>query len=306
MIEIRNLSKSYDNITALHEVSFGIQKGEIVGLLGPNGAGKTTLIKIMTGYLHPDSGSARINGHDVMEETLEIQKGIGYLPENAPLYPELTVQAYLALMAELHRIEPAGQATAILEAVRATGLTDRLTQRISTLSKGYRQRVGIAQAIMHRPALLIFDEPTVGLDPTQIVEIRSLIRTLSQNSTIIFSTHILAEVEALCDRVLILLNGALRADSVIGELRGTSGVILVLKADVPQLQSVLARIPAIRTVTRQAAQGDGHRYRIEGDRPEELSSVVYQTARKQGWPVRELYNEVTTLESRFNALAMAA
>ncbi len=306
MIEIRNLSKSYDNITALHEVSFGIQKGEIVGLLGPNGAGKTTLIKILTGYLHPDSGSARINGHDVMEETLEIQKGIGYLPENAPLYPELTVQAYLSLMAELHRIEPADQAEAILEAVRATGLTDRLTQRISTLSKGYRQRVGIAQAIMHRPALLIFDEPTVGLDPTQIVEIRSLIRTLSQNSTIIFSTHILAEVEALCDRVLILLNGALRADSVIGELRGTSGVILVLKADVPQLQSVLARIPAIRTVTRQAAQGDGHRYRIEGDRPEELSSVVYQTAREQGWPVRELYNEVTTLESRFNALAMAA
>ncbi len=306
MIEIRNLNKAYDDITALSEVSFDIQKGEIVGLLGPNGAGKTTLIKIMTGYLHPDSGSAQINGHNVMEETLKVQEGIGYLPENAPLYPELTVQAYLSLMAELHKIEPAGQAAAILEAVRATGLTDRLTQRISTLSKGYRQRVGIAQAIMHRPALLIFDEPTVGLDPTQIVEIRSLIRTLSQNSTIIFSTHILAEVEALCDRVLILLNGELRADSVIGELRGTSGVILVLKTDVPQLKPILAQVPAIRTVTRQTAQGGGHRYRIEGDRPEELSAVVYQTAREHGWPVREIYNEVTTLESRFNALALAA
>ena len=306
MIEIRNLSKSYDEITALSEVSFGIQKGEIVGLLGPNGAGKTTLIKIMTGYLHSDSGSVQINGHDVMEETLKVQKGIGYLPENAPLYPELTVQTYLSLMAELHKIESASQAEAILEAVKATGLTDRLTQRISTLSKGYRQRVGIAQAIMHRPALLIFDEPTVGLDPTQIVEIRSLIRTLSQNSTIIFSTHILAEVEALCDRVLILLNGELRADSVIGELRGTSGVILVLKTDVPQLKPILAQVPAIRTVTRQTAQGGGYRYRIEGERPEELSSVVYQTAREHGWPVREIYNEVTTLESKFNALAMAA
>jgi len=306
MIEISNLSKSYGEITALNEVGFGIRQGEIVGLLGPNGAGKTTLIKIMTGYLHPDGGSARIDGHDVMEDTLEVQKGIGYLPENAPVYPELTVQAYLSLMAELHKIEPPNQARAVLDAAKATGLIERLTQRIGTLSKGYRQRVGIAQAIMHRPALLIFDEPTVGLDPTQIVEIRSLIRNLSRNSTIIFSTHILAEVEALCNRVLILLNGELRADSVIGELRGTSGVILVLKTDVPQLKPILAQVPAIRTVTRQKDQDGGHRYRIAGERPEELSSVVYQTAREHGWPVREIYNEKTTLESKFNALALAA
>ncbi len=305
MIEISHLSKSYGEIIALHEVSFGIKKGEIVGLLGPNGAGKTTLIKIMTGYLHPDSGTALISGHNVMEETLEVQKGIGYLPENAPLYPELTVQAYLSLMAELHQLDPAVQGAAILEVVSATGLTDRLTQRISTLSKGYRQRVGIAQAIMHKPALLIFDEPTVGLDPTQIVEIRSLIRNLSQISTIIFSTHILAEVEALCDRVLILLNGELRADSVLGELRGTSGVILVLKAEVPQLKSMLARFPTVNTVTRQAVDGEVHRFRIEGDRPEELSAVVYQAAKDNDWPVREIYNEVTTLESKFNDLALA-
>ncbi len=305
MIEIRQLSKSYDEITALNEVSFDIGKGEIVGLLGPNGAGKTTLIKIMTGYLHPDGGSAQINGRNVMEETLTVQQGIGYLPENAPVYPELTVQAYLSLMAELHKISPADQGRSILDAVKATGLADRLTQRIGTLSKGYRQRVGIAQAIMHKPALLIFDEPTVGLDPTQIVEIRSLIRTLAQNSTILFSTHILAEVEALCDRVLILLNGELRADSVMEELRDTNGVILVLKSDVPRLKPILAQIPTVQTVTRQTTEGTGLRYRIEGERPDELSSVIYQTSREHGWPVREIYNEVTTLESRFNALAMA-
>lgn len=306
MIEINRLSKSYDEITALQEVNCSIGRGEIVGLLGPNGAGKTTLIKILTGYLHPDDGAARINGHDVMEEAIEVQKNIGYLPENAPLYPDLTVQSYLTLMAELRQIEPTAKTRSILSAVKATGLTERLSQRIGTLSKGYRQRVGIAQAIMHEPPLLIFDEPTIGLDPTQIVEIRSLIRNLSQNSTIIFSTHILAEVEALCSRVLILLNGELRADSVLSELRGTSAVILVLQDEVPQLKPILAQIPAVRSVIRQANESQQHRFRIEGDEPDELSAKVYRTAWEHGWPVREIYNEVTSLESKFNDLAMAA
>lgn len=306
MIEINRLSKSYGGIAALQEVSCSISKGEIVGLLGPNGAGKTTLIKILTGFLHPDQGLARINGHDVMEETIKVQRDIGYLPENAPIYPDLTVQAYMSLMAELHQVEPAKKANSILDAVKATGLSDRLTQKIGTLSKGFRQRVGIAQAIMHGPALLIFDEPTVGLDPTQIVEIRSLIRNLSQNSTIIFSTHILAEVEALCSRVLILLNGELRADSVLNEIRGTSAVILVLQEDVPQLKPILSQIPYVKSISKQGKESQNHRFRIEGEKPDELSAVVYQTARMHDWPVREIYNEVTSLESKFNDLALAA
>lgn len=306
MIEVNGLAKNYGTIQALDDVDFRIAQGEIVGLLGPNGAGKTTLIKILTGYLHPDRGTITVNGFDVLDQTIEVQRQIGYLPENAPLYPELTVQSYLQMMAELHQIEEEQQVEAILEAAHATGLYDRLTQRIGTLSKGYRQRVGIAQAIMHKPALLIFDEPTVGLDPTQIVEVRSLIRALAQHSTIIFSTHILAEVEALCDRALILLNGALRADSVIKELRGASHVMLVLKSDVPNLKPVLARTPAIGTVEKTASDNRGIHYRIDGENPLELSAVVYQIAKDQDWPVLELYNEVATLESTFNSLALAA
>ena len=205
MIEVSNLSKAYGSIQALNDVGFSIQEGEIVGLLGPNGAGKTTLIKILTGYLQPDVGVVRIDNLDVLEQTEAVQARIGYLPENAPMYPELSVQAYLKLMADL-RLVPVEQRTPnILEAVRATGLEDRLTQPIGQLSKGYRQRVGLAQALLHKPKLLILDEPTVGLDPTQIVEIRGLIQRLSQQSTILFSSHILSEVEALCDRVLMLM-----------------------------------------------------------------------------------------------------
>ncbi len=305
MISVKDLSKSYSSLVALDDVSFEIAQGEIVGLLGPNGAGKTTLIKIMTGYLHPDAGSVRIHDFDVMDDTIEVQKQIGYLPENAPLYPELTVQSYLTLMADLHHMDPDEQVPQILEAVDATGLRDRLSQRIGTLSKGYRQRVGIAQAIMHKPALLIFDEPTVGLDPTQILEIRSLIRHLSAHSTILFSTHILAEVEALCDRVLILLNGSLRSDAVLRELQGTDEVILVLQKDVANLRTTLAQLPPVVKVTRESGDQDAVRYRIGGDGHQDLSSLVFRTAKEQDWPVQELYNEVATLESTFNSLALA-
>ncbi len=305
MIAVKDLSKSYASQIALDNVSFDIGQGEIVGLLGPNGAGKTTLIKIITGYLHPDAGTVMIQDFDVMENPLDVQKQIGYLPENAPLYPELTVQTYLSLMADLHHMEPDVKVEQILEAVDATGLRDRLSQRIGTLSKGYRQRVGIAHAIMHKPALLIFDEPTVGLDPTQILEIRSLIRALSAHSTILFSTHILAEVEALCDRVLILLNGSLRADDVLSDLRGTDEVILVLSKDVTNLRSTLAQLPAVVKVIPEADSQAASRYRIVGDGARDLSAQVFQVAREHNWPVQELYNVEATLESTFNSLALA-
>ncbi len=169
MIEARNLTKSYGPVQALRDVSFSLREGEIVGLLGPNGAGKTTTIKILTGYLQPDGGEVRIDGLDVLTQTREVQQRLGYLPESAPLYPELTVQRYLRLIAELREIPADAQVEAISEAVYATNLTNHLTRPIGQLSKGFRQRVGLAQAILHRPKLLILDEPTIGLDPTQIV-----------------------------------------------------------------------------------------------------------------------------------------
>ncbi|RMF01873.1 MAG: ATP-binding cassette domain-containing protein, partial [Chloroflexi bacterium] len=198
MIKVSNLSKSYGPVQALNGVSFEVAPGEIVGLLGPNGAGKSTTIKILTGYLQPDGGQVSVDGLDVLTHTRQVQAKIGYLPENAPLYPELSVQTYLRLMADLREIPRDEQTDRISEAVYATALQDHLTRPIGELSKGYRQRVGLAQAILHRPKLLILDEPTVGLDPTQIVEIRHLIKRLARHSTILFSSHILSEVEAVC------------------------------------------------------------------------------------------------------------
>ena len=229
MIEVSGLCKSYGRVLALQDVGFEIEQGEIVGLLGPNGAGKTTIIKILTGYLEPDAGTARIAGMDAASHRLETQALIGYLPENAPLYKELSTQAYLKMIAELRLIPEEEQRARISEAARATQIEDQMTRPIGHLSKGYRQRVGLAQAILSRPKLLILDEPTVGLDPTQIVEIRGLIQRLSASSTVLFSTHILSEVEALCDRVIILMNGEVRADARISELAQTSDAALTLQ-----------------------------------------------------------------------------
>ena len=219
MIEVAHLNKSYGDVKALRDVSFNIGEGEIIGLLGPNGAGKTTIIKTLTGYLQPDSGPFMVDGLDVLTQPQEVQARIGYLPENAPLYPELSVQAYLQMMAELRQIPRRKIPPKDLRCRLRHRLERHLTRPIGQLSKGFRQRVGLAQAILHKPRLLILDEPTVGLDPTQIVEIRSLIRRLAQNSTVLFSTHILPEVEALCDRVIILINGEVKVDARLAELQ---------------------------------------------------------------------------------------
>ncbi len=248
MIDAQNISKAYGDVQALDDVSFKVAEGEIVGLLGPNGAGKTTAIKILTGYLQPDEGSVTIDGLDVLTHTLEVQARIGYLPENAPLYPELSVQKYLLMMADLRQIPAGDRILRISEAVHATSLTEYLTRPIGTLSKGLRQRVGLAQAILHQPRLLILDEPTVGLDPTQIIEIRHLIKRLAQHSTILFSTHILSEVEAVCDRALILMNGHVRADARLAELETTSDAILVLQDKVKNAESALRGLKGVRGV----------------------------------------------------------
>ncbi len=308
MIEVTDLSKSYGPIEALRKISFSIAEGEIVGLLGPNGAGKTTIIKILTGYLQPDEGTVRVNDLDVLEHTREIQAQIGYLPETAPLYPELSVQAYLQMMADLRQIPEGEQLTRLSEAIYATGLHDHLTRPIGELSKGFRQRVGLAQAILHRPTLLILDEPTVGLDPTQIVEIRHLIKRLSKHSTVLFSTHILSEVEALCDRAIILINGEVKADARLSELAATSDAVLVLDTAVPGVVSVLESLDDARSVDGFERFDGFPAYRVHG-RPDagvDLGPAIYALAREHSWPVRELRRDVRSLEMVFNELALSA
>ncbi|MGB9723363.1 MAG: ABC transporter ATP-binding protein [Chloroflexia bacterium] len=308
MIQVSHLSKWYGPLQALRDVSFQVDEGEIVGLLGPNGAGKTTTIKILTGYLHPDEGTVLIGGLDVLSHTREVQALIGYLPENAPLYPELSVQGYLKMIADLRQIPPGEQLERIAEAVYAVGLEDQLTRPIGQLSKGYRQRVGLAQAILHRPKLLILDEPTLGLDPTQVLEVRRLIRRLAQGSTILFSTHILSEVEALCDRAIILLNGQVRADARLSELAATPDAVLVLESVPAGLEASLRSLPGVRAL-EPFRSADGYpAFRIRGTAPNgaSLCPAIYRLARQENWPLRELRRDIRTLETVFNQLVATA
>lgn len=306
MIDVVELTKSYGSIEALRDVTLHIRPGEIVGLLGPNGAGKTTIIKILTGYLQPDKGTVQVDGLDVLTQTQEVQSRLGYLPETAPLYPELSIQSYLKMIAELRQIPPSEQLARISEAVYATGLASHLTRPIGQLSKGYRQRVGLAQAIVHRPKLLILDEPTVGLDPTQIVEIRHLIQRLAQQSTILFSTHILSEVEALCDRVIILMNGQIKADARLSELEATPNAVVVLGQRPDGVERALQGLKGVKRVEAMRTP-DGHQgYRVLGEGQADLCPAIYDLAVTQHWPLRELRRDVQTLESVFNQLATGA
>ncbi|MFZ5775914.1 MAG: ABC transporter ATP-binding protein [Thermodesulfobacteriota bacterium] len=304
MIQVENLSKSYDEVEALSGVSFSVRAGEVIGLLGPNGAGKTTLMKILAGYLHQDAGSAKVDGLEVLDQPEAVQARIGYLPENAPLYPELTVQSSLRMMADLRGILKPEQKARISEAVHAVGLADRLTRPIATLSKGFRQRVGLAQAILHRPSLLILDEPTNGLDPTQIVEVRHLIKKLARQSTVLLSTHILPEVEATCDRAIIIMQGQVRADARLSELAATADALVTISnASTEAALAGLAALPGARHAELlEEAEGRG-RYRVHGDTDLDLCPAIFQLASQSGWVLHELRREVRTLEAVFNALA---
>lgn len=218
MIEVHHLTKNYGGLTAIQDVSFCIQPGEVVGLLGPNGAGKTTTMRILTGFMPPSSGRVTISGHDLLENPLVAKRSLGYLPENPPLYPELTVEEMLKLVAGLHGIPKTSRKEKLEKALEKTGTASVRKRLIGNISRGFRQRVGLAQAILHEPPFLILDEPTVGLDPKQILEIRELIRGLSQSVSILLSSHILQEVSIVCHRVIILHQGHLVADGNLKEL----------------------------------------------------------------------------------------
>ncbi len=305
MIDVTGLRKSYGPVQALQGVSFHVGAGEIIGLLGPNGAGKTTMMKILTGYLQPSGGMALVDGLDVVTDALEVQRRIGYLPENAPLYPELSVQSYLKMIADLRQIPANDQPARLTEAIRATALVDHRTRPIGQLSKGFRQRVGLAQAILHKPKLLILDEPTIGLDPTQIVEVRHLIQGLARHSTVLLSTHILSEVEAVCDRVIILLNGEIRADARLADLEASNDAILVLEAGTPDVSPVLRTLYGVRSVDA-AHTDDGVSYRLRGTGKADLRPAIFGLAREKGWALRELRRDHRTLETVFNELVTTA
>ena len=305
MITVTNLEKSYGPVKAVSGVSFHVGAGEVVGLLGPNGAGKTTLMKMLTGFLQADSGTVTIDGLDVVDETLEVQKRIGYLLENAPLYPEASVQSHLKMIADLRRVPKSDQPRLISRAVRAASLEEHLTRPIGQLSKGFRQRVGLAQSILHDPKVLILDEPTVGLDPTQIVESRRLIKRLAENTTILLSTHILSEVEAVCDRAIVLLNGQVRADARLAELAATDGAILVLDESAADATADLLALDEVQAV-EPGESAEGRAYRVLGLEHADLRPAIYALAREKNWPLRELSRDLRTLERVFNDLVASS
>ena len=302
MIQAKDIAKDYGTVRALKGVSFSIPDQQVVGLLGHNGAGKTTLMKILTGFLQPTQGSAQIGGIDVVDDALSVQAMIGYLPENAPLYPDLLVQEYLQMIAELREIDPEEHEGLISEAVRRTGLENYLVRPIGELSKGYRQRVGLAQAILHRPRVLILDEPTSGLDPSQIVEIRSLIKELAQTATVMLSTHILSEVELTCERVMIIVDGEVTTDARLDELKRGNAAVVSVESSASDVEGALRAISGVERVTRDGPQNEFTRFRVEGG-TETLCPEIHDVVREKGWRIAELRPDVRNLETIFRDVA---
>ncbi|MBI5446382.1 MAG: ATP-binding cassette domain-containing protein [Deltaproteobacteria bacterium] len=299
MIEAENLTKLYGEVRALEEVSFQVEKGEIVGLLGPNGAGKTTTMKILTCFMPPSSGTAAVAGHDIFEEPLAVKRSVGYLPEEPPLYSELTVEEYLLFAGRLKGLSRDDLKAARARAIDRCGLSGVAGRLIANLSKGYRQRVGLAQALLHNPPVLILDEPTVGLDPAQIIEIRSLIRDLAREHTVILSTHILPEVTATCERIIIINEGRIVAvDSYENLSRqvGTSRRIqLTVRRPAPELRNRLMALPGVLAVE---PEGDGA-YRVESGMDQDLREDVARVVVESGAGLLELAGVSVSLEEVF-------
>jgi ABC-2 type transport system ATP-binding protein len=302
-IAIEHLSKNYGRIHALADVSFRIEPGEVIGLLGPNGAGQTTLMKILTGYLEPDAGEVRVHGVDVVADPLGAQRRIGYLPESAPLYGEMLVQEYLEMMAAMRGVPADRRHPRMREVIRACGLADRVVQPISTLSKGYRQRVGLAQAIIHEPDVLILDEPTTGLDPAQIVEIRDLIKQLASKSTVLLSTHILSEVEATCERVLVIMRGELRADAKLAELRSANAAVVAVETAASGVPELLQQVAGVSSVEPTGEAAGFTRWRVTSSSAADVCPALFDALRTTSWKIGELRPEPKTLERVFRDLA---
>lgn len=305
MITVENVTRKYGDFKAVDDISFNISSGEIVGLLGHNGAGKTTILKMLTGYLEPTAGTITINGKGIAADRRQVQKDIGYLPENCPVYPEMTVVDYLDYSASLHGVDAGSRDRLVSQAIRNTALGEKGHQLISTLSRGYRQRTGVAQAILHAPKLLILDEPTNGLDPTQIQQMRELIKELAKHSTVIISTHILQEVQAVCDRVIIIKNGRKVLDSRIDALQQDSRLIVAVESSggsVPEkLLEVenITKVEACSPASPSAARSTFALSVSAQDDREKSAAAVARKIMDEGWALYSLGYEARDLESVF-------
>lgn len=311
MIEVDRLSKRYGSTVAIKDVSFSVEPGEILGFLGPNGAGKTTTMRILTGYLPATQGTARIAGKDVHVDSMAVRQRIGYLPETPPLYAEMTVEGFLNFVAQIKGVSAGDRPTQITSAIERCNLQEKRKVIIGKLSKGFRQRVGIAQAIVHNPPVIVMDEPTVGLDPRQIIEVRNLIRSLAGEHTIILSTHILPEVSATCDRIAIIDRGEIIAtdspENLVERLTGQGGYQIELRGDVESALSVLRSVPGVVKVQSEVTEGltDGHfRYRVTTGGTEDLGSAIATTVVTHGLDLFGLSRSRASLEDVFINLTM--
>ena len=309
MIEARGLTKRYDAIVALDDVTMSVRRGEVLGFLGPNGAGKSTTMRILTCFTAPTEGSAKVNGHDIGDASLAARASIGYLPENNPLYPDMNVIEYLQFVGQVRGLDKAEAKKRIKTVVEETGLHDRFTQQIRTLSKGYRQRVGLAQALLHQPPILILDEPMSGLDPNQAVEIRDLIKDLGRERTVILSTHNLAEVSAACSRVLIISKGKIVADDTPDGLRERAGknrfvatVLLPEGGGSDKAESALRALPGVDRVRKLDAEAGEQSFEVLPRGTEDLRPVIFRAAVDQGLTLVGLAREGQNLEQVFREL----
>ncbi len=303
MIEVRNLTKHYGPIAAINNVSFGVERGEVVGFLGPNGAGKSTTMRILSCFMPASSGSAKVAGYDVFSQSMEVRRRIGYLPENVPLYSDMRVAPYLDFVAEVKGIGRSERRRRVAEVMDRCLIADVQNRLIGRLSKGYRQRVGIAQAIVSDPEVLILDEPTLGLDPKQITEIRSLIKSLAGRHTVILSTHILPEVSMVCQGVIIINKGSVVAqgaiDRLVEQFFPTARVHLQVAAPPDVVSAEIRRIPGVLRVEPQAMNDDVGTYVVEAPRSRDVRSEIFQLAAAQKWTLLELRREGMTLEEIF-------
>jgi ABC-2 type transport system ATP-binding protein len=309
-IVVHDLHKSYGSHVAVRGIDFEVGHGEVVGFLGPNGAGKTTTMRILTGFMAPSAGQASIEGHDTVGEPILAAKRIGYLPENAPIYPDMSVHEYLQYIGEIRELGPAERAKAIERVAVQCGIAGRMGQKIADLSKGYRQRVGLAQALLHNPSILILDEPTTGLDPNQIVEIRNLIREIGRRKTVLLSTHILSEVQATCDRVLIIHQGRIvadgRTDAVTAKEQG--GVLVqvtfapgTVNPDRRALTVALSEMNGVTEISKLEPENHKHfRYELLASR--DLRTDLFHFANEQGLVMLELTRAQSNLEEVFRRL----
>jgi ABC-2 type transport system ATP-binding protein len=301
MIEVNNLGRRYGSLEAVRGVNFSINPGEVVGLLGPNGAGKTTIMKILTCYMFPSYGTARINDWDIFDSPLEIKKLVGYLPENAPLYTDLNVMEYLSFMAESRSLAGQQKNERLEWAIEECGLKSVVYRSIDTISKGFKQRTGLAQAILHNPEILILDEPTTGLDPNQIIEIRELIKRLGKEKTVILSTHILQEVEATCGRVLILNEGQIVAkgtpEEINREMKGEVVLEVLLKG---KNKPSRFKIPGVRDVLKSSSPGEGlHKIKMALLPDAGAEEAVFDWAVDQGYKILAMVPKRLSLEELF-------